>query len=138
MPLAAAHGRVLAADIVARLTQPRFAVSAMDGYAARAADVAEVPVTLRQIGRVPAGARFEGTVGPGETVRIFTGAPVPDGADTIVIQENTRPDGDAITVRAGAPAGRYIRPAGLDFARARSASRQEESSTHAPSGSPPP
>ena len=115
VPLAAAHGRVLAADIVARLTQPPFAVSAMDGYAARAADVADPPVTLRQIGSVPAGARFEGTVGPGETVRIFTGAPVPDGADTIVIQENTRRDGDAITVRAGAPAGRYIRPAGLDF-----------------------
>ena len=115
VPLAAAHGRVLAADVVARLTQPPFDVSAMDGYAARAADVAEVPVTLRQIGSVPAGARFEGTVGPGETVRIFTGAPVPKGADTIVIQENVSADGDAIAVRADAPAGRYIRPAGLDF-----------------------
>ena len=115
VPLAAAHGRVLAADVVARITQPPFAVSAMDGYAARAADVADPPTTLRQIGSVPAGARFEGTVGPSETVRIFTGAPVPDGADTIVIQENAEADGDAITVRAGAPAGRYIRPAGLDF-----------------------
>ena len=115
VPLAAAHGRVLAADIVARVTQPPFAVSAMDGYAARAADVAAVPTTLRQIGSVPAGARFEGTVGPGETVRIFTGAPVPEGADTIVIQENVSADGAAIDVREGAPAGRYIRPAGLDF-----------------------
>ncbi len=115
VPLAAAHGRVLAADVVARITQPPFDVSAMDGYAARAADVADVPVTLRQIGSVPAGARFEGTVGPGETVRIFTGAPVPNGADTIVIQENVSADGHAITVRAGARAGRYIRPAGLDF-----------------------
>ena len=115
VPLAAAHGRVLAADIVARLTQPPFAVSAMDGYAARAADVAQVPATLRQIGSVPAGARFAGTVGPGEAVRIFTGAPVPDGADTIVIQENTKADGSAVTVHASAPAGRYIRPAGLDF-----------------------
>ena len=115
VPLAAAHGRVLAADVVARLTQPPFDVSAMDGYAARAADVAEVPVTLHQIGSVPAGARFDGTVGPGETVRIFTGAPVPQGADTIVIQENVSADGDAITVRARACAGRYIRPAGLDF-----------------------
>lgn len=115
VPLAAAHGRVLAADVVARVTQPPFAVSAMDGYAARAADVAAVPTTLRQIGSVPAGARFEGTVGPGETVRIFTGAPVPDGADTIVIQENVSADGAAIVVREGAPAGRYIRPAGLDF-----------------------
>ena len=109
VPLAAAHGRVLAADIVARLTQPPFDVSAMDGYAAHAADVAEVPVS------VPAGACFEGTVGPGETVRIFTGARVPEGADTIVIQENVSADGDAITVRTGAAAGRYIRPAGLDF-----------------------
>ena len=115
VPLAAAHGRVLAADIVARITQPPFAVSAMDGYAARAADVADSPVTLRQIGSVPAGTSFEGTVGPGETVRIFTGAPVPEGADTIVIQENTESDGETITVRAGAQAGRYIRPAGLDF-----------------------
>ena len=115
VPLAAAHGRVLAADIVARITQPPFAVSAMDGYAARATDIAEVPATLRQIGRVPAGARFKGTVGPGETVRIFTGAPVPDGADTIVIQENTRVDGDTVTVHESAQAGRYIRPAGLDF-----------------------
>ena len=115
VPLARAHGRVLAADIVARVTQPPFAVSAMDGYAARAADVAAVPATLKQIGSVPAGARFEGRVGPGETVRIFTGAPVPDGADTIVIQENAHADGAAIGVREGAPAGRYIRPAGLDF-----------------------
>ena len=115
VPLAEAHGRVLAEDVVARLTQPPFAVSAMDGYAARAADVARVPATLRQIGSVPAGARFEGTLGPGEAVRIFTGAPVPDGADAIVIQENTSRDGDAITVHASAAEGRYIRPAGLDF-----------------------
>jgi len=115
VPLAAAYGRVLAADVVARITQPPFAVSAMDGYAARAADVTDAPTTLRQIGSVPAGARFEGAVGPGETVRIFTGAPVPGGADTIVIQENVATDGNAITVHAGAPVGRYIRPAGLDF-----------------------
>ena len=115
VPLASARGRVLAADVVARVTQPPFAVSAMDGYAARAADIAHPPATLRQVGSVPAGARFAGTLGPGETVRIFTGAPVPDGADTIVIQENARADGDAVTVQARAPAGRYIRPAGLDF-----------------------
>ena len=115
VPLAAARGRVLAADVIARVTQPPFAASAMDGYAARAADIVRAPATLRQIGSVPAGARFEGALGPGETVRIFTGAPVPDGADTIVIQENVSADGDTIIVRAGAPAGRYIRPAGLDF-----------------------
>jgi molybdopterin molybdotransferase len=108
-------GRVLAEDVRARVTQPPAAVSAMDGWAVRAADVARVPATLRRIGAVPAGARFDGTVGAGETVRIFTGAPVPDGADTIVIQEDADQDGDRVTVREGAPTGTYVRPAGLDF-----------------------
>jgi molybdopterin molybdotransferase len=115
VPLGAAYGRVLAEDAIARVTQPPFAVSAMDGYAARAADVADTPTVLREIGRVPAGERFDGTVGQGETVRIFTGARVPEGADTIIIQENTAAGGSEITVREGAAAGRYIRPAGLDF-----------------------
>ncbi|MEQ8698507.1 MAG: molybdopterin molybdotransferase MoeA [Bauldia litoralis] len=113
--LADGVGRVLAGDVVARLTQPPVAVSAMDGYAVRAADVARVPVTLTQIGRSAAGDGFSGAVGSGQTVRIFTGAPVPDGADAIVIQEDTDADGDAITVREGVAAGRYVRPAGLDF-----------------------
>jgi molybdopterin molybdotransferase len=108
-------GRVLAEDVRARVTQPPAAMSAMDGWAVRAADVAKVPTTLRRIGAVPAGARFEGSVGAGETVRIFTGAPLPDGADTIVIQEDADQDGDRVTVREGAPAGTYVRPAGLDF-----------------------
>ena len=112
-----ALGRVLAEDVAARLTQPPAAVSAMDGYAVRAADVQAVPATLRQIGVVPAGASFDGTVGPGECVRIFTGAPLPKGADAIVIQEDTSAAGAAITVREGAPAGRYVRAAGLDFKR---------------------
>ena len=115
VPLAAAHGRVLAEDVTARITQPPFAVSAMDGYAARADDIARVPVSLREVGRVPAGEHFEGAVGPGETVRIFTGARLPDGADTIVIQENVTANGAGITVQASAPAGAHIRPAGLDF-----------------------
>src|SRR3954471_16089384 len=72
-------GRVLAEDLVARRTQPPFAVSAMDGYAVRAADVASVPARLRVIGSAPAGGAFAGTVGAGEAVRIFTGAPVPPG-----------------------------------------------------------
>src|SRR5579863_4256906 len=76
--LAEAHGRVLAEDVVARRTQPPFAVSAMDGYAVRAADVARVPVELKVVGSVPAGQRHEGIVGAGQAVRIFTGAPVPD------------------------------------------------------------
>jgi molybdopterin molybdotransferase len=109
-------GRVLAGDVRARRTQPPLAVSAMDGYAVRAEDVAVLPATLRLIGTVPAGQAYEGTVGPGEAVRIFTGAPVPSGADTIVIQENTKAgDGTVDVVDGTAPKGRYIRPAGLDF-----------------------
>ena len=113
--IADALARVLAADVTARLTQPPVAMSAMDGYAVRAADVAEVPARLRVIGAVPAGQSFRGTLGAGEAVRIFTGAPVPAGADAIVIQEDTEADGDAVVVREGAAAGSYIRPAGLDF-----------------------
>src|SRR3990170_2165544 len=86
--LDAALGRVLAEDTPSRLTQPPVAVSAMDGYAVRAADVARVPARLTQIGYVAAGESFCGEVGPGQTVRIFTGAPVPKGADAIVIQED--------------------------------------------------
>jgi len=114
--LADAFGRVLAEDLSARRTQPPQAVSAMDGYAVRAADVATLPARLRIIAEVPAGRSFEGVVGDGEAARIFTGAPVPTGADTIVIQENTKRDGDMVDVVDGkAPVGRYVRPAGLDF-----------------------
>ena len=111
-----ALGRVLAEDVTARVTQPPAAVSAMDGYAVRAADVAAVPARLAMIGQVPAGSRFEGRIGPGETMRIFTGAPLPEGADTIVIQEDADAAGASITVREGAPLGTYVRRAGLDFA----------------------
>ncbi|MCB9957265.1 MAG: molybdopterin molybdotransferase MoeA [Rhodospirillaceae bacterium] len=111
-----ALGRVLAEPVAARITSPAAATSAMDGYGVRAADVAKVPAILRQIGAVPAGQVFSGTVGPGECVRIFTGAPLPAGADTIVIQENTEAEGDRVTVRETAALGRYVRPQGLDFA----------------------
>ncbi len=114
--VADAVGRVLAEDVAARRTQPPFAVSAMDGYAVRADDVASVPVTLRVVAEIPAGAGFGGRLGPGEAARIFTGAPLPDGADAIVIQEDTERSGDRVEVREGAPRGRYVRPAGLDFA----------------------
>ena len=110
-----ALGRVLAEDVAARLTQPPAAVSAMDGYAVRAADVQKIPATLRQIGAVPAGGAFVGEVRAGECVRIFTGAPLPKGADAIVIQEDTSASGETITVKEGAAAGRYVRAAGLDF-----------------------
>jgi len=113
--LSEAHGRVLAEDVVARRTQPPFAVSAMDGYAVRAADVARVPVELKVVGSVPAGQRYDGAVAAGQAVRIFTGAPVPDGADTIVIQEDTDRAGDRVTVKEGTAAGTHIRPGGLDF-----------------------
>jgi molybdopterin molybdotransferase len=113
--LSDALGRVLAEDVAARRTQPPFAASAMDGYAVRAADVARVPARLKVVGSVPAGQAYAGTVGSGEAVRIFTGAPVPAGADAIVIQEDTERDGDIVTVREGATAGTYVRPAGLDF-----------------------
>ncbi len=114
--IADAVGRVLAEDVVARVTHPPAAVSAMDGYAVRAADVADPPVTLRVVGGAPAGGAYEGTIGPGEAVRIFTGGPAPDGCDAIVIQENTEADGDQVTVRVAAAKGTYIRAAGLDFA----------------------
>jgi molybdopterin molybdotransferase len=110
-----ALGRVLAADVAARVTQPPRDVSAMDGYAVRAADVADAPVRLRVVGEVPAGADFDRSVAPGEAVRIFTGAPLPQGADTIVIQENAARDGDAVAVQQAEPVGRWVRPAGLDF-----------------------
>ncbi|MBM3510934.1 MAG: molybdopterin molybdotransferase MoeA [Alphaproteobacteria bacterium] len=115
--LDAALGRVLAEDVTARLTQPPVAVSAMDGYAVRAADVAKVPVDLRVLGEAPAGRAFAGEVVAGTAVRIFTGGPVPRGANAIVIQEDTERAGDRVTVREGASVGRYIRPAGLDFNR---------------------
>src|SRR5580692_10002747 len=111
-----AMGRVLAEDIAARRTQPPFAVSAMDGYAVRAADVESVPVNLRIIAEIPAGAGFSGLLDKGEAARIFTGAPLPEGADTIVIQEDTERDGDTVRVVEGAKLGTYVRKAGLDFA----------------------
>jgi len=113
--LADAFGRVLAEPVIARRTQPPVALSAMDGYAVRAADVARVPARLRVVGAVPAGQSYDRPLGAGEAVRIFTGAPLPTGADAIVIQEDTDRDGDIVVVREGAPSGRYVRPAGLDF-----------------------
>ncbi len=114
--LADAAGRVLAEDVVATRAQPPFAASAMDGYAVRTGDA--VPGRrLRVVGTASAGGRFAGTVGDGEAVRIFTGAPVPDGADFIVIQEDADADdsGRVVTVRTGHDRDPYIRPAGGDF-----------------------
>jgi molybdopterin molybdotransferase len=113
--LTEALGRVLAEDVVARRTQPPFAASAMDGYAVRADDVVSVPVRLRVIGAVPAGQSYDGRIGPGEAVRIFTGAPIPADADAIIIQEDTEASGDTVLVKEAGVPGRHIRPAGLDF-----------------------
>ncbi|MVA98964.1 molybdopterin molybdenumtransferase MoeA [Nitratireductor sp. CAU 1489] len=116
LPIADCAGRVLAAPLAALRTQPPFDASAMDGYAVRAADVASPPARLRVIGQAPAGEPFAGVLGPGEAVRIFTGGVVPGGADSVLIQENTRlaSDGVVEATEAVAP-GKNIRRRGLDF-----------------------
>ena len=113
--LDAAYHRVLARDVAARRTQPPQAMSAMDGYAVRAADAADLSARLKVIGEVAAGRPFERKVGAGEAVRIFTGGVIPDGADAVIIQEDTAVDGDHITITEAAVPGRHIRPAGVDF-----------------------
>jgi len=109
-PLAQARGRTLAADLVARRTQPPVAVSAMDGYALR---VADLTAPLRVVGESAAGSAYEAALKPGEAIRIFTGAPVPQGADAILLQEDARVADGVLT--ASAPPGPHIRGAGLDF-----------------------
>lgn len=115
--LAHALNRVLADDIMSKTTQPPSDVSAMDGYAVRAEDVGALPASLKLIGTVAAGAIFHGEVRSGEAVRIFTGAPVPKGASTIVIQESTTLNGNTVLIAGGvsSAAGRHIRRSGLDF-----------------------
>ena len=109
------HHRVLARDLAARRTQPPQAMSAMDGYAVRAADAAQVNAKLKVIGEVAAGRPFDRALGQGEAARIFTGGVIPDGADAVVIQEDTVAHGEAITITEAAATGRHIRPAGVDF-----------------------
>ena len=113
VPLAQACGRVLARDVQARLTNPPCDVSAMDGYAVRHSERS----TFAVIGEAQAGGGFKGSVGEGVAVRIFTGAPVPDGADSIIIQENVERRGDEIRLLDGnvIQPGKHIRRAGLDF-----------------------
>lgn len=115
VPITQGLGRVLAADVVARVTHPPTAVSAMDGWAVRTADIGAFPVTLTRIGEAPAGRPFAGTVGRGQAVRIFTGAALPDGADTVVVQEDADDHGATVTLRDGGGPGRWVRPAGQDF-----------------------
>jgi molybdopterin molybdotransferase len=113
--LADAWNRVTAEPITARLTQPPADVSAMDGYALRAADGA-LNASLRVIGGAPAGHPFDGHVGPGQAVRLFTGSVVPSGADAILLQEDATRDGDIVRVNEATAAGRHIRRKGQDFA----------------------
>jgi molybdopterin molybdotransferase len=113
--LDAAHHRVLGRDVAALRTQPPQTMSAMDGYAVRSADASVVAARLKVIGEVAAGRPFEKTVGKGEAVRIFTGGVVPEGADAIIIQEDTVVEGGGITITEAAIAGRHMRPAGVDF-----------------------
>ncbi len=113
--IAKAAGRVLAEDMFATTDQPPAPMSAMDGYAVRAADVADVPKQLRVVGSSPAGRPFSGRLNSGEAVRIFTGGVVPEGADSIVIQEDTNSSEGAVIVREAPDAGQHVRPKGLDF-----------------------
>jgi molybdopterin molybdotransferase len=113
--LEAAAGRVLAGPVVARISSPRSDVSAMDGYAVRESDLAELPARLRVVGESFAGAGWSGTPGLGESVRIFTGAPVPAGADRVVIQEDVRREGGLAIIDAPPGKTRHIRKRGGDF-----------------------
>jgi molybdopterin molybdotransferase len=113
--LVQAAGRVLAADVVARRDQPPFDASAMDGWAVRAAD-ALPGARLTVVGEAPAGRAWQGVVQPGQAVRIFTGGPVPAGADRVVIQEDARRDGDTVILGDRLEAAANIRPRGADFA----------------------
>ena len=113
--LAGSNGRSLAENLVSKRTQPPFAASAMDGYAIRHQDIHDPGSVLEIIGEAPAGHGFEGSVGAGQTVRIFTGAPLPEGADTILIQENANRQDNRISVLEIPAKGAFVRPAGLDF-----------------------
>ena len=116
VPVGAAAGRVLARPVEALRTQPPFSASAMDGYAVRAKDLADAPTRLRVVGEALAGHGFSGAVSTGEAVRIFTGAPVPEGANAILIQESAESDGnDCINALSTVQAGRFVRGTGLDF-----------------------
>ena len=116
LPLEAALGRVLARDVIARLTHPARAVSAMDGYAVNSRSLDTIPVDLALVDLAQAGGPLPAPLPLGTACRIFTGAPLPDGADTIVIQENTEQiSAQKVRVNQGEKPGRFVRPAGLDF-----------------------
>lgn len=111
-----AHRRILAEDIIADIDLPPFDRARMDGYAVRSADVTEAPVSLRVIGEVPAGAKFQGKIHSGEAVKIFTGAPIPAGADAVQKVEVTRAEGDSVQIMEAVTAGQFITPHGSEIA----------------------
>src|SRR5213083_1680281 len=117
VPLLDALGLVLAEDVAADRDVPPFRNSAMDGYAVRGDDVASAPVELRVVGEVAAGGMPDRAVGPGEAMRIMTGAPMPDGADTVVRVEDTDNGESVVTVTAPTPTGISVRQAGEDVKR---------------------
>jgi len=115
VPLADALGRTLAMPLIARRTQPPFAASAMDGFALKAGDAAALPARLKIVGESAAGRGFAGTLHHGEAVRIFTGAPVPPGADAVLMQEDATLAGDIVMIEREVAEGRHIRAIGIDF-----------------------
>lgn len=115
VPLLKAAGRTLAHDLAAALTHPPFDASSMDGYAVRASDIAKLPATLTLAGESAAGWPYAGSVKKGECVRIFTGAPLPDGADTVVIQEDVTASGTTIRIKTATARAANIRLRGQDF-----------------------
>jgi len=114
-----ALGRTLASPVESLMDNPPFDASAMDGYAVRIEDAAQAPVKLTLIGESGAGRPYSGKIGKGETVRIFTGAPLPDGADAVVIQEDVTANGQSVTIREAAKPGGNVRPKGQDFTKGR-------------------
>ena len=115
IPIAAADGRVLSEDAVAKSDQPPAPMSAMDGYALRAGDIGGIPKELSVIGEAPAGKPFGGRIATGEAVRIFTGGVMPDGADSIVIQEDTEKAENKVVIKEAPRHGQHVRARGLDF-----------------------
>ncbi len=113
--LADAYDRVLAAPVVARLSSPASDTSAMDGYAVRQSDLAALPTRLRVVGESFAGRGFDGQMRPGECLRIFTGTPMPEGADRVIIQEIVHRDGEAALFDHAPSGGRHVRAMGSDF-----------------------
>ncbi|MEE9381436.1 MAG: gephyrin-like molybdotransferase Glp [Hyphomonadaceae bacterium] len=115
VPLDDVHGRTLAKSLIAQRTQPPFSSSAMDGFAVRGGDLGDGPTSLQIIGESAAGHPSDLVVGEGEAARISTGAPMPNGADQVVMREDATCEGDVVTVDCPANSGRHVRAAGVDF-----------------------